>query len=219
VTILESGEDESGPSDLLGHIVEQDHGPQSRQECGEKQQPTPGESAQRRETVQDRDGDQQDQQRSEQANQIPAQRHPPPEAAPGEVPHAGLSPDQGGNDKCWHSRPEDVLQYPVRCRSARKKSRLGQPLETKTRAVVVAYTSTKKVPIGCLTIHDLSGDASAAPTSAAGSAMIGTPLDSAIMRRHHRIVKAGPPGRHHRLRPVDVQLRDDVGGIVAGGWD
>jgi hypothetical protein len=35
MTILESGEDKSGPSDLLGHIVEQDHGHQSRQECGE----------------------------------------------------------------------------------------------------------------------------------------------------------------------------------------
>ena len=61
------------------------------------------------------------------------------------------------------------------------------PLGTKTRAVVVAYTSTKNVAIGCLRIHDLSGETSATPTSAAGSAMIGAPLDSAAMRRHHRV--------------------------------
>jgi hypothetical protein len=33
VTILESGEDESGPSDLLGDIVQHDHDRQCRQEC------------------------------------------------------------------------------------------------------------------------------------------------------------------------------------------
>jgi hypothetical protein len=57
MTILKSGEDEPGPSDLLGDIVQQDHDRQCRQECGEQQQPTLGHSAQRRETIQDRDGD------------------------------------------------------------------------------------------------------------------------------------------------------------------
>jgi hypothetical protein len=72
MTTLESGGDECGPSDLIGDIVQQDHDRQGRQECGEKQQPILGKSAQRREAIQDRDGDQQDQQRSEQADQIPA---------------------------------------------------------------------------------------------------------------------------------------------------
>ena len=144
-----------------------------------KQQPILRESAQRPEAIKDRDDDQQDQQRSEQTDQIPAQRHPPPEAAHSEVPHASLSAHQGRNDKCWKSRPEDVLKYAVRCRSTRKKSRLGQPFGDKDRAVVVAYTSIKKVAIGCLTIHDLSGETSEPPTSAAGSAMIGAPLDRA----------------------------------------
>ena len=115
MTILESGEDESGPSDLLGDIVQQDHDRQCRQECGEEQQPILAESAQRREAIEDRDGDQKDQQRSEQADQIPAQRHPPPEAAPGEVPHASLPAHQGGNDKCWHNRLRDVVEYPWPC--------------------------------------------------------------------------------------------------------
>lgn len=128
MTILESGEDESGPSDLLGDIVQQDHGRQCRQERGEEQQPILSESAQRRETIKDRDGDQQDQQWSEQADQIPARRHPPPEAAPSEVPDASLSAHQSSNDKCWHSRPEDVLQYPVRRRSTREKSRARSAL-------------------------------------------------------------------------------------------
>jgi hypothetical protein len=77
MTILESGEDESGPSDLLGNIVQQDHDRQCRQECGKEQQPILSESVQRREAIENRDGDQQDQ-RSEHAEQIPAQRHPPP---------------------------------------------------------------------------------------------------------------------------------------------
>jgi hypothetical protein len=88
--------------------------------------------------------------------------YPPPEAAPGEVPHANLSAHQGGNDKSWHSRPEDVLHRSVRCRSAREKSRLGQPLGKNTRALVVTYSSTKTMAIGC---HDLRGETSAVPTS------------------------------------------------------
>jgi hypothetical protein len=55
-------------------------------------------------------------------------------------------------------------------------------------------------------------------TSAAGSAMIGTPLDSAVMRRPHRIIQAGlqgpspspAAGRRHAAS-------DDVGRIVADG--
>jgi hypothetical protein len=74
--ILESGEDESGPTDLLGNILQQDHDRQRRQERGQEQQPILAQSAQRRETIEDRDHDQKDQQRSEQADQIPAQRHP-----------------------------------------------------------------------------------------------------------------------------------------------
>ena len=58
MTVLESGEDESGPSDLLGDIVQQDHDRQCRHECGEQQQPILGKSAQGRETLQNRDGDQ-----------------------------------------------------------------------------------------------------------------------------------------------------------------
>jgi len=72
------------------------------------------------------------------------------------------------------------------------------------RAVFVAYTSIKKVAIGCLTIHDLSDETSEAPTSAAGSAMIGAPLDSAGMRRHRASSKAGPRARHRRERRVDA---------------
>ena len=53
------------------------------------------------------------------------------------------------------------------------------PLGTKTRAVVVAYTSTKNVAMGCRLIHDLSGEASAARTSADRSAMIGYFLSTA----------------------------------------
>jgi hypothetical protein len=55
MTILESGEDESGPSDLLGEIVQQDRDRQCPQESGEEQQPILGQSAQRREDVEDRD--------------------------------------------------------------------------------------------------------------------------------------------------------------------
>jgi hypothetical protein len=58
VKILELGEDESGPSDLLGDIVQHDHDRQCRQERGKQQQPILGESAQRCEAIQDRDGDQ-----------------------------------------------------------------------------------------------------------------------------------------------------------------
>jgi hypothetical protein len=68
MTILESGEDESVPADLLGDIVQHDHDHQRRQECGEQQQPILGESAQRREAIEDGDGDQEDQQRSEQTD-------------------------------------------------------------------------------------------------------------------------------------------------------
>jgi len=131
MTILEPGEDESGPSDLLCDIVQHDHDRQCRQACGKQQQPILGESAQRREAIEDRDGDQQDQLPSKQADRIPAQRHPPPEAAPGQVPYASLTAYQGGDDEGRHSRPEDVLQHPVRRRSAREKPRLGQPLGDK----------------------------------------------------------------------------------------
>ena len=72
MTILEPGEDESGPSDLLCDIVQHDHDRQCRQACGEEQQPILGESAQRREAIEDRDCDQEDQQPSKQADQIPA---------------------------------------------------------------------------------------------------------------------------------------------------
>jgi hypothetical protein len=89
-------------------------------------------------------------------------------------------------DKCWHSRPEDVLEYPVRCRSARQKSRLGQPVwAQKTRAVVVAYTSTKNVAMGCLTIQDLSGEISVRAACSACLAMPVLPLNTAIIRQHH----------------------------------
>ena len=92
----------------------------------------------------------------------------------------------------------------MRCRSAREKSRLGQdPLGTKTRAVVVAYTSIKKVAIGCLTIHDLSGKR-CGPN-------IGSWLSHdrySSRQRHHEAAptasfKAGPRVRHHRQRRVD----------------
>ena len=46
-------------------------------------------------------------------------------------------------------------------------------LGTKTSAVVVAYTSTKNVAMGCLLIHNLNREGSAGPTSAVRSAMIG----------------------------------------------
>jgi hypothetical protein len=94
------------------------------------------------------------------------------------------------------------------------------PLGTNTRAVVVAYTSKKNVAIGCLTIHDRSGETSAPPTSAAGTTMIGAPLDSATMRRHRRVIHDPASTGHHRLRPVDdLQPRDEGGGIVPDRWD
>ena len=119
----------------------------------------------------------------------------------------------------WHSRPEDVLQYPVRCRSTREKSGFGQPFGDKDERRGRAYTNTKKVVTGCLTIHHLSGETAEAPTSAAGSAMIGTPLD----RGHHEPAPDRPKpapgpspspatGRRH-------QLCEDVGSMVADGWD
>jgi hypothetical protein len=110
----------------------------------------------------------------------PAQRHPPPQAAPGEVPHTSLTAHQGGNQKGWHSRPEDVLQYPVRRRCARKKSRLGQPVGDKDEGCGRRVHQHQDVAIGCLPIHDRSGEASAAPTPAAGSATIGTRFDSTV---------------------------------------
>jgi hypothetical protein len=79
------------------------------------------------------------------------------------------------------------------------------PLGTKTRAVVVAYTSTKKVAIGCLMIHDLSGETFAAPTSAAGSAMIGAPLGSGSSRWG---VRAG----HRPSRQLHIVEREAVEG-------
>ena len=51
----------------------------------------------------------------------------------------------------------------------------------------------KKVATGCLTIHDLSGDASARPRLAVGSAMIGTSLKSHVMRQHYAYVQGPPP--------------------------
>jgi hypothetical protein len=156
-----------------------------RQERGQQLQPILSQSTQRREAIQDRDGDQKDQQRSEQADQIPAQRNPPPQAAPGEVPHPSPAAHQGGNDKRRHRRPEHVLKHPMRCRSARQQPRLGQTLGTKTSAAVVAYTNTKNVAMACRLIHNLSVEASAARTSADRSAMIGYFLSTAVMRQHH----------------------------------
>ncbi|HZL74623.1 MAG TPA: hypothetical protein VFB83_04540 [Propionibacteriaceae bacterium] len=92
------------------------------------------------------------------------------------------------------------------------------PLGTKTRDVVVAYTKTKNVAIGCLMIHDLSGETSEAPTSAAGSAMIGTPLDSG---HHEPAAPDRPKPAPGRSRSPAIgrrhQLREDVGSMVADG--
>jgi hypothetical protein len=124
-------------------------------------------SAQRREAIQDHDGDQQDQQRSEQADQIPAQRHPPPEAALSEVTKAVTINAGTADPRTFSSTPCGIAP------PGRNPGSVG-PLGTKTRAVVVAYTSTKTVAIGCLTIHDLNGEISVRAACSVCPAMIGT---------------------------------------------
>jgi hypothetical protein len=107
MTILESGEDEPGPSDLLGNIVQQDHDRQCRQECGEQQQPIPGESAQRREAIQDVTAIKKINSGASRLirYQRSGTRHRKLRRARSHTP--SLSAHQGGNDKCWHRRPEE----------------------------------------------------------------------------------------------------------------
>jgi hypothetical protein len=75
------------------------------------------------------------------------------------------------------------------------------PWGTNRRAVVVAYTSTKKVAIGCLTIHDLSGERSfRAACSAGGPAMIGTSSQQINhQRQSHSSLRAQPQTLLHQL--------------------
>jgi hypothetical protein len=58
VTILEACEDKPSPADFLGHIVEQDHDRQGRQEGGEDQWPVLPQRAQWSEAVESRHADQ-----------------------------------------------------------------------------------------------------------------------------------------------------------------
>jgi hypothetical protein len=73
------------------------------------------------------------------------------------------------------------------------------PLGTNTRAVVVAYTSTKKVAIGCRTIHHLSGERSfRAAWSAGGPAVIGTSSQQINHERQSHLSLRAQPQTHLR---------------------
>jgi hypothetical protein len=111
-----------------------------------KQQPILRESAQRPEAIKDRDDDQQDQQRSEQTDQIPAQRHPPPEAAHSEVPHASLPLTRAATINAGRADPRTFSSTPCGV-APQEEVPARQPFGDKDRAVVVAYTSIKKVAI------------------------------------------------------------------------
>jgi hypothetical protein len=67
-------------------------------------------------------------------------------------------------------------------------------LGTKTRAVVVAYTNTKKVAIGCLTIHDLSGRDTRGPNIGSWLSHDRYSPRQRHMRREDRVIQSWPRG-------------------------
>ena len=110
---------------------------------------------------------------------------------------------RGGNDERRCSRPEDVLQHPRGVAPPGRSPGSAKPLGTKTRAVVVAYTSTKNVTIGCLMIHDRSDETSACVARSVCSAMIGPSLNRTLIRHHRLSIPARLPAPNFSLAQVD----------------